>query len=203
VIPQTGMLFYAISLRIGQYGFTVNRYLVVAFGIWLIIISIYLILSRKKYLQIIVSILAIMLLIVSIGPWSAISVSYHNQWNRFITNLETAKILQNNIITPFKSKDDISQEFSAEIYSGIQYLCDFKNCEDIKILFKNELKDRVIGEVYSVFDREWTSKYEIVNHLQEKLKLYTYAGENKDIAADPSLNLYSSEKNNSDVIMIS
>jgi Domain of unknown function (DUF4153) len=203
VIPQTGMLFYAISLRIGQYGFTVNRYLVVAFGIWLIIISAYLILSRKKSLQIIISILALMFLIVSIGPWSALSVSYRDQWSRLIANLETAKILQNNTITPLKSKDDIPQSLSAEIYSGIQYLCDFKNCDDIKTLFKNELKDRVIGEVYSVFDREWTSKYEITNHLQEKLKLYTYASENTDIADDPSLDLYSSEKNNSDVIIIS
>jgi len=42
------MLFYAIYLRIAQYDLTINRYLVIAFGIWLIVLSVFLIFSKEK-----------------------------------------------------------------------------------------------------------------------------------------------------------
>ncbi len=50
VIPQVGMLFYAIYLRIAQYDITMNRYFVVVFGLWLLSISLYFIISKRKYL---------------------------------------------------------------------------------------------------------------------------------------------------------
>jgi hypothetical protein len=66
VIPQIFMLFYAIYLRIAQYDITVNRYIVVIFGIWLFAISLYYVFSRKKYLAIIPFLLTTFTIIISI-----------------------------------------------------------------------------------------------------------------------------------------
>lgn len=94
VIPQIFMLGYAIELRIAQYDLTMNRYFVVIFGIWLMIISLYLIVSRKKSLAIITASLTLISLIISVGPWSVYSVPLERQYARLIRNLESAKILQ-------------------------------------------------------------------------------------------------------------
>jgi len=69
VIPQIAMLFYAIYLRIAQYDITVNRYFVVVFGIWLLVISLYFIVSKKKEIAVIPSILTLFTIIISLGPW--------------------------------------------------------------------------------------------------------------------------------------
>ena len=69
VPAQILMLSYAIYLRIDQYDLTMNRYFVVIFGVWLAIISLYYILSRRKSLTIIPASLTIIALIISIGPW--------------------------------------------------------------------------------------------------------------------------------------
>jgi len=66
VIPQLFMLFYAIYLRIMQYDITMNRYFVVVFGIWLAIISLYLIFSKIKYLGFIPFLLAVFTILISI-----------------------------------------------------------------------------------------------------------------------------------------
>jgi hypothetical protein len=66
VIPQIFMLFYAIYLRIAQYDITVNRYLVVMFGIWLLLTSLYFVFSKKKSLPIIPALLTIFTILISI-----------------------------------------------------------------------------------------------------------------------------------------
>lgn len=66
VLPQVCMLFYAIYLRIAQYDITMNRYFVVVFGIWLTIISIYYVVSQKRYLSVIPSSLVAIILIISV-----------------------------------------------------------------------------------------------------------------------------------------
>ncbi len=69
VIPQLFMLFYAIGLRIGQYDLTMNRYFVVAFGIWLLIVSLYFIIRRSPLLAFIPAFLALVSFTISVGPW--------------------------------------------------------------------------------------------------------------------------------------
>lgn len=90
VVPQIFMLGYAISLRIMQYDLTINRYLVIVFGIWLSIISLYCILSTRKSLSMIPASLLIAILVISIGPWSVYSLPIARQEARLIRDLETA-----------------------------------------------------------------------------------------------------------------
>jgi hypothetical protein len=70
-------------------------------------------------------------------------------------NLIEAWILKDWTITPLENFENIEKQLSTNIYSGIEYLCDFNNCNTIKNLFpliyKNiEEKDKI----------EWTKNRE-------------------------------------------
>ena len=103
VLPQIAMLGYAIYLRINQYDLTMNRYFVVVFGIWLLVISLYLLFSSKKYLAFIPTILTVFTILVSIGPWSVYHLPMDRQMKRLEANLVRANILQGNTIAPLKT----------------------------------------------------------------------------------------------------
>lgn len=136
VIPQLGMLFYAIFLRIGQYDWTINRYLVVIFGLWLLFISLYFIFSKKKYLSTIPLSLVIFILLISFGSWSVYNFPEQQQKNNLIINLEKAEILQNGKIIPLQKSSDIDEKLSGEIYSAIQYLCRSHSCKSLENIFE-------------------------------------------------------------------
>lgn len=185
VLPQMAMLFYAIYLRTAQYDLTMNRYFVIIFGIWLTFTSLYLILSRKKALSVITASLALLSFIISVGPWSVFSYPLSRQYTKLVLNLEKANILKDGTITPLSSPKDISKELSNDIYSGIEYICDFSECHAIRDLFKNEIAEASIkseadwkkwntmtGSVYPGIN-----KWEIISAVTDKIKVqmaYSY-----------------------------
>jgi hypothetical protein len=184
VIPQIGMLFYAIALRIGQYDLTMNRYFVVVFGIWLALISGYYILSRAKNLSAIPASLVAIILIISVGPWSVYHLPLERQYDRLVQNLETAKILVGGTITPLASPKDITRELSNDIYSGIEYVCGFDSCSRIETLFPTEYATAKVKS-----ETEWKkwntdtmntyrgpSKWEVVSAIAEKIKVQSSYG---------------------------
>ncbi len=145
VILQIFMLFYAIYLRINQYDITVNRYFVVVFWLWLLVISLYFIFSQKKKLAFIPAILTLFTIIISLGPWWVYSLPESRQHDRLENNLKKAWIInvQEELywytaaqeIVPLKKYSDVSQQLSKDIYWWIDYLCDFDSCSTIKNLF--------------------------------------------------------------------
>lgn len=188
VAPQILMLGYAIYLRINQYDLTMNRYFVVIFGIWLTLISLYYIISTKKSLSMIPASLVAAILLISIGPWSVYSLPVARQEARLIHNLETAEILQNGAIVPLRDKKDISRELSNDIYSGIEYICNFDNCKYISNLFVDAYEKADIDA-----EKEWKqytyegkkpytepSRYQIVAAVAEYIKVErTYGYDNE------------------------
>lgn len=188
VAPQILMLGYAIYLRIAQYDLTMNRYFVVIFGIWLIIVSLYYILSTKKSISMIPASLVAAILVISIGPWSVYSLPVTRQESRLMDNLETAKILQNGVIVPLRDQKDISRELSNDIYSGIEYICNFDDCKYISDLFvdayeKADMDAQKEWEQYTYEGKKsYTepSKYQIVAAVAEYIKVertYGYGDE--------------------------
>ncbi len=179
VLPQIAMLFYAIFLRIWQYDITINRYFVVVFGLWLISISLYIIFSKQKFLAFIPAIITLFTILISIGPWSVYNLPESRQFSRLQNNLEQANILSGFTITPLSSSDDISKELSKEIYAGINYLCNFDNCQRIKELFPIEYQETL--EKYKADHDEYSNnwlkenpepgKWEIVNSITTQLKV--------------------------------
>ena len=191
VIPQIIMLFYAIYLRIEQYDLTMNRYFVVIFGIWLLMISLYFVISKRKSLLLITISLTLVSFIVSIGPWSVFTLPLERQYNRLILNLENAKILKDNTIYPLKSPQDINKELSNDIYSWIEYVCDYSECSLIKELFKKELEKKQIQSEMefkksnkdSLLWYTGLSKWDIINEVTEQIKVqrnYEYSQSSKN-----------------------
>ncbi|MBT7736511.1 DUF4153 domain-containing protein [Candidatus Peregrinibacteria bacterium] len=79
IVPLTVVLFFAVGMRIADYGVTESRYYGIIFGIWLFIISGYYISSEKKDLRFFPVTLIIVMLLSSCGPVSAFSISKNSQ----------------------------------------------------------------------------------------------------------------------------
>ncbi|MEA3450049.1 MAG: DUF4153 domain-containing protein [Patescibacteria group bacterium] len=141
VLLQTFMLFYAIFLRINQYDLTINRYLVVAFGLWLFSLSVYFIVSKKKYLGTIFYSLVSMIIIISIGPWSVYILPEKRQQAKLKIYLEEAKMLNENKIVPLEKYNDIPAKLSGQIYGAIEYLCAFHGCDTLNDFFAEEIAE--------------------------------------------------------------
>lgn len=105
VIPQIAMLFYAISLRIYQYDITINRYFVVVFGLWLLGVSLYFVLSKYKYIAQIPASIALCSIVISVGPWSVYTLPENRQTERLKTLLTETNILQNGKIIASESEN--------------------------------------------------------------------------------------------------
>lgn len=138
LIPLIVLLFYAIFIRLADYGITINRYIIVLLGIWLSIVSIYFIL-RKENIKFIPISLAIILALMSFGPWGMFSISEKSQVKRLEKILTQAQLLKNSKIESevewsldsnllFKSEDKnrsntvLNDSLNNEVYSILNYL---------------------------------------------------------------------------------
>lgn len=139
VLPQIPMLGYAIILRINQYDLTINRYFVVIFGVWLTIISLYFIIGKIKSLTIIPASLTVITLFISVWPWWVYQLPLERQYDRLINNLQKAEILKEGKI--FVASDTLDAVLENDIYSGIEYVCRFEDCQRIEWLFADILLD--------------------------------------------------------------
>ena len=183
IIPQIFMLFYAIWLRISQYDLTVNRYLIVAFGVWLLIVSCYFILSNKKYIWYIPTSLLIIIILISIGPWSVFHLPQDRQLDRLTSHLIEANILENDTITPLEKYEDIDEDLSHEIYEGIRYLCSFDACLSIRELFDDEMidiqrkykeeSDNILQKNHNKTLNSWRIIDDITQYIKVRRKPYT------------------------------
>jgi len=97
LFPLVVLLFIAIGMRVGDYGITIKRYLIVLLGIWLTIVCFYFSLGGKN-IKFVPASLALILLLMSFGPWGMFSVSEHSQVDRLKGFLEQYKILQDGKI---------------------------------------------------------------------------------------------------------
>jgi hypothetical protein len=93
LLPLIVILFIAIGMRIGDYGITINRYVIVLLGIWLTMVSLYFAFGKTN-IKFVPTSLGIILVLMSFGPWSMFSVSEQSQAHRLQAILEQVKILQ-------------------------------------------------------------------------------------------------------------
>lgn len=132
IIPLIGMMFWAIALRINDYGITEDRYFVIAVGIWVTGIMIYYSL-KKNIRNIWVTISLTLIIIVSVtGPISAYSVSKWSQNNRFENLLKNNDLLSDSLA--IKPNENLGEEAQREISSIIRYFRNFHSLDDMKYL---------------------------------------------------------------------
>lgn len=154
VLFQLPMFFYALFLRINQYDFTINRYLLLAFWFYLLAISAYFIFSKKRKIMYIFSFLFSFVLFISISlNYSVYKFPENRQLNLLEKNLIDAKILVDwKIILPEK-EDDISKKNATEIYHKVDYLCEFHWCD---VLWK--FIPKVLEEIKKEDFDEWEKR---------------------------------------------
>jgi hypothetical protein len=79
LLPLLPLLYAAIFRRVGDYGITENRYFLILLACFITGATIYLLFSRKKQLRYLPIALIILILLSSVGPWGAFSVSENSQ----------------------------------------------------------------------------------------------------------------------------
>jgi len=151
MIPQVGMLFWALWFRISQYGITENRYFVFIFGCWLVAMSVYFLVSKWKDIRIIPVTIFLIAFLTSFGPWGAFSVSERSQIHRLEGLLVENGILVDGTIqklsTPQVTGDSeqISKEDQKEINATVRYLYQVHGLDGIQAWFSEDL-DQIDGD---------------------------------------------------------
>jgi hypothetical protein len=82
MIPLVLLLLLAVWKRVGHYGITESRYILVILAAWLALITVYFLFSKKQNIKVIPVSLCILALLATYGPQSAFSVSEFSQISR-------------------------------------------------------------------------------------------------------------------------
>jgi hypothetical protein len=138
VAPLVFMLFLAVWRRVAQYGFTEERYLAIASGIWLAVVIFYNFLSKQKSIKFIPASLCVAIFFASVGPWSAFAISETSQVGRLRVLLLKDSVLLNGTIQSVHSV--VSFEDSRQISSVIEYLHDMHGYDKIRPWFAESLR---------------------------------------------------------------
>lgn len=119
LFPLLGMMFFAIYLRIKEYGMTENRYIVIAVGLWIFLSLIYYIFYRENSNISIPIFLFVIILITGLGPASATSLSIRSQNARFEKLLRDNKMIAGEEIKP---NINIESEAKSQIVDIVSYM---------------------------------------------------------------------------------
>ncbi len=123
LLPLLTLYFIALSLRIGPYGITENRYILGMLGIWLSTLAIYWIFKKDAPLMLIPQSLLFFVFFSVVGPLGMYQVSERSQSKRLHRLLKQNHFIENNRWT-FKrtSTDTISTAQAESIRSVFEFL---------------------------------------------------------------------------------
>lgn len=143
MIPLLVLLPLALLRRISQYGFTENRYAAVIIAVWLVLIIIYFIVSRKKNIKLIpLSMLFFSLLMIA-GPWNMFAVSEQSQFRRLEGILTQTGILVDGKI--HTATTPVSADEKINISSIVTYLHDMHGYGTMRTWFSDGLRQNDTG----------------------------------------------------------
>jgi hypothetical protein len=123
LVPLVVMLYFAIAQRIGDYGITVNRHLVLAMAVGLTIVVLYFVFSKGKDIRVIPLVLSILAFGSAYGPVSAFSVSERSQQTRLEIYLTGNDLLKDGVVQ--KAAGKLSLEDRREMSSIVSYLAEW------------------------------------------------------------------------------
>lgn len=83
LLPLIVLLFAAIFRRIADYGITENRYFILVVAFWILGITLYMLISKKRQLKLIPLSLFAIAILSSFGPWGAFEISKSSQLKQF------------------------------------------------------------------------------------------------------------------------
>lgn len=134
------LLFSAIGIRLSQYGLTTERYLVVAGGVRMVVVSLIALLRPAIALNAGIVAFVACLALTAYGPQSAVNLPTKMQYNTLVSLLERNWFLENGRIVPHKVDlgESTAQPMSgdiADIYSAANYLGQERGPEVFKSLY--------------------------------------------------------------------
>lgn len=164
LFPLLIIFFIAIFIRINEYGITINRYVLLLLGIWLTIVCVYTAIGKTN-IKFIPTSLAVILLLVSFGPWGMFSLSESSQVKRLKNILELSSILDSNKVknetiwirdslqdltanNKFSNDKKLNDSLHNEVISILDYLDNHHGFSSIKSWYSQDL-DSVINYLIS------------------------------------------------------
>ena len=156
--PLIILLFLAIKRRIGDYGFTEERYFDFVLACWLALVCLYFLISKTKNIKLIPISLCVVVLFSSFGPWGAFSVSLRSQMGRLNHYLGKNNMLNAGKIVPVK--DTIPTKDENEISSITTYIVNVHGYHGLQGIFAQNLDSliRPKGEKVSEYSFDESGK---------------------------------------------
>ncbi len=129
MLPSVVMLVLAVSKRLNQYGLTELRYILVVLSGWLAVILVLGLVSKRISIRTIPLSLGVLGLLMSLGPWSAVSMSLHSQKGRLVEELTEIHLYSEGQFVP--AKIVAKSVAHSDILHSIKYLMDQFGHEEI------------------------------------------------------------------------
>jgi hypothetical protein len=125
LIPLLVLLFVGLFRRIHDYGFTTNRYIVLAIAIWFTVISLIMIFRKSRNVTPLLSSLVVISLLALVGPWSMFSLPKSTQIKRFEKIANEYHLLENGKIVP--SAEPLSREQNIALSESVDFFMESKD----------------------------------------------------------------------------
>jgi hypothetical protein len=131
-LPLLAMMFVSIGIRIGEFGFTENRYFILIIGIWATFAMIFITFNKGKNNIVLFISLAFLCITSVIGPLSAFNISVESQNNRFYNIVVKYNMLQDGkVVNP---NSDVDEKDRKEITGIINYFDRSNSLDKLKYL---------------------------------------------------------------------
>ena len=184
IIPAV-MQGWALHIRVESYGVTEERYLVGLSAVYILILCgcyIFSLLKRRVMsVRVLPMTLAMIVVLVSVGPFSLVDVSERSQFSILKGLLVKNGILVNGRIV--KTESDVSFEDSAEISSRLSYFSRRDHIDALHEWF--DFQERVHYRYFNVADAakqmgiEYLSRYDI-RKGKRKFKQFSFYADHAD-----------------------
>ncbi len=176
LIPVITMQLVGIITRINQYGFTEERYLVLATALCVVSMIVYFVFLRKKNLIFIPVVIFVFTLISLVGPLSATNITLWSRKNRIEMMVTELKMFDGKTMKPFKelsNKDTINIRKSEDLYDEIYYMVDEYDVTGFEPYLKIKSRQQINNEQLldsqkAVVRSERISSYEIKSIQKEE-----------------------------------
>ncbi len=133
LLPMVGLLFVGIGKRINDYGITEERFVVATAGIWLLLMSLYFIFSKKDNIKFIPISLSVFALLTVLGPLNAFRLAGKSQMGVLKNLLEKNGMLADGQAVP--AKDSLTTQDAESIRSILYYMREHGHLEKVRAWF--------------------------------------------------------------------
>lgn len=195
LLPLLLVLALSISMRIQNYGVTQDRYFVVAFGVWALVMAVFYIISESKNLKFMAVSLFVIIVAMLYGPQSVFDLPKTSQTVRLEKLLVQNGILVNGKVV----KADVTKLNSADVYSvdsTLSYVVENYGTDSLQPWFSQNLADIKTNYEYDY----WTKVQAIEGYMGVEMSKFAYPYGYPPTEGPYNVNLVAEQDCNKDVV---